>query len=331
MKSIRDKLTSILAILMSITALTGCVHRDFEFDSGATAHLDVVFDWSNEPHAQPATMSLYLFPRDGREPQRFEFIGRDGGRIRVAPGDYDAICINSDARGVYYRGMAAHSTFEVTTSEATVLTFGAAFSFKSFDLPRASGAEDQPIASLPPLLWAASSREVTVTPAGDGEGAPGNRELRMFPARIVDTYAVTVRHINNVKHLRALSATISGMSDGHVAAEGIPNHNRATLPVDLTHDPVGATAQGEFLTFGHCPGERAPHKLMLYAILTDNSKYYFEFDVGDQAHEPPDADNVHHITIDLLDLPEPSAGDSQTGGMNPVVDQWQSVDIDIDM
>lgn len=318
----------ILMTLVVVAALTSCVHRNFEYDSGRAGYVEVIFDWRNAPQAQPASMSLYLFPHDGDTPLRYEFEGRDGGIIRVAPGGYDAICINSDRRDVLYSGADHFDSFEVTTPELTAVTFGPSLSYRSYDLP---GNGDQVMMMQPPMLWSSSETAFNVTVNStlhnDDRGKKPEIEhqvLLMYPKPIVDTYIVTVRNVRNIQYLRAMSGTISNMSEGYLAGEQRRTDTSVLLSFDLPHDKDKATAQGTFLTFGHCPAARRGHKLTLYAILTDGSKYYYEFDVSDQAHNPPDENGIYHIVVEFIDLPQPS-GDG--GGMAPDVNEWNSADI----
>lgn len=51
------------------------------------------------------------------------------------------------------------------------------------------------------------------------------------------------------------------------------------------------------------------------------------YDVTDQIHSAPDQRNVH-IVLDGLPLPKPIVNG---GGFQPSVDEWQSVDVDIEM
>ena len=320
--------------LSSFLILCGCIHREFEYaqEDMETAYVDVVFDWANEPTANPETMSLYLFPTDGGTPLRHEFVGSDGGTIRVNTGSYHAICINSDRRDVLYRNQDAHHTFEITTSELASLSLSPAMKVTPLDVPRAPGSEDQPMMNQPPLLWASSEKDFVFESfaAVRGRGRGGNPELRMYPVRIVDTYVIKVKKITNVESLQSLSATISGMSDGYLPSTQSSNDNSAILSVEMTHDADEATARGTFLTFGHCPSGQKTHRLMLYAILNDGSKYYFEFDVSEQAHKDASDDNIHYIEVECIDIPEP-AGDDAGSGLSPSVNVWNTIDITIEM
>lgn len=324
MRPMISRLLPLLLLLLAMTwGASSCVHRQFEYESGETIEVEVVFDWLNAPDADPATMSLYLFSRDGRPAGRYDFVGRDGGRIRVAPGVYDAICINSDRRDVVYSGADLFDTFEVTTPAEggrSVMP-----GVRASDLPLAPGTEDQPIMMTPPVLWSSSETGFIVPELGASRAKTRDKVTRvvltMYPRLIVDTYQVTVRNIRNARYLAALSGTISDMSAGYLAGERRRTDTAVILPFDLAADTVKARAQGRFLTFGHCPAARRVHKMMLYAILVDGSRYYWEFDVTDQAHNPPDEEGVYHIVVEFLDIPEPE------GDFNPEVNDWNPQDI----
>lgn len=317
--------------LFSLLILCGCNHREFEYESSQTAYLDVVFDWVNDPTANPGSMSLYLFPDEGGIPYRYDFGGRDGGTIRLRPGIYHAVCINSDERDISFRGEESHTTFEIYMSEATTMAFGNTYSVRSLDLPRAEGLEEQPLVQTPPLLWSTFEGNFKVE-VQSSLARTENPKLIMQPKRIVDTYVVTVKNIKNIQYLRALSASLSDMADGYLAGVMTHNNNAVTLPLELSHNTRSATAEGQFYTFGHCsePTQRT-HKLMLYAIMSDGKKYYFEHDVTVQAHNPPDENNIYHIVIDGLDLPEPTGGGDSGGGFNPEVNDWNTIHINLPM
>ena len=50
---------------MLLPLLTACEHKDLCYEHPHSASVEVVFDWVNAPDANPATMSLYLYPEDG--------------------------------------------------------------------------------------------------------------------------------------------------------------------------------------------------------------------------------------------------------------------------
>ena len=96
--------TLILATLATLwTVLCSCEHQQdlcFDHNLNEQRPVEVIFDWSECPEANPATMSLYLFPADKSHYTRHEFSSRDGGKILIAPGLYTAIALNSDNESV---------------------------------------------------------------------------------------------------------------------------------------------------------------------------------------------------------------------------------------
>lgn len=319
------RLSNLVAILTIAVSLCSCVHRKFDYEGQTAAYVEVVFDWKNDPGADPKSMILYMYPHDGGHPERFDFSGRDGGRIRIAPGLYDAVCINSDVRNVIYNGETSGNTLEITTSETSYLTFQPSLSVNAADLPMAPGTETQKWFVSPPVMWSGVENSVNVTvDARSGRKADVEYQvITLYPKRIVDTYVVTVKNIRNIGYLYSLSATISDMAPGYFAGLAIRSEIPAIIPLELSPDKDAANAEGRFLTFGHCPDKRREHKLMLHALLTDNKSYHCEFDVSDQAHNPPDEQGIYHIVVELLDLPDPSQG----GNMAPSVGDWKEDDI----
>lgn len=322
------KALKLLISLLMTLLMQSCIHRELDELANRGGYVEVVFDWRNAPDANPASMRLFLFPRNGGNPEIYDFSGRKGGIIRVAPGVYDAICINSDRRNVIYRQPDLFDEFEVTTPELKSMQFTTSLSFPASDLPVTPGTENQKIMMQPPVLWSSSEVGFDITVDGRSRSNPevDHQVLYMYPKLIVDTYIVTVKNVRNAQYLHALSGTISDMSDGYLAGPQIRTDTSVLLSFNLAHNLGDANAEGMFLTFGHCPDARRSHKLILYAVLTDGSKYYYEFDVSDQAHNPPDENGIYHIIVEFIDIPEPS-GDN----IAPDVNNWSSVDIFLDM
>ena len=303
--------------------LCSCNGNESESESSQTGCLNVAFDWSNESDANPQSVSLFLFPVDGGIPYRYDFGSRDSGTVEVKAGTYNAVCISNDEPAIAFRGEVSYNTFEVYSPIATNIDLDPANSVSSSELPRAIGKEEQTIVQQPPLLW--SDTVYNLDAGADG------RQLVMTPKRIVDTYKVTVAHINNAQYLYSLNATVSDLADGYFPGVMTHNGNQTTIPHGLSHNVELANAEGMFYAFGHCAETPRNHKLMLYAILTDGRKYYYEYDVTNQMHLPADADNIRHITVDLLDLPESNGNGDQGSGLGPNINDWEHIDIDLPM
>lgn len=102
------------------------------------------------------------------------------------------------------------------------------------------------------------------------------------------------------------------------------------LPFPEERSETGAI-EGSFLTFGHRPGasheDTHKHTVMIYAMLLDGTRWYYEKDVTDQIPTDKNPRRVR-IVIDELPLPKPIVNG---GGFQPEVDKWQQVDIELDM
>lgn len=283
----------------------------------------MAFDWSNAPDANPKSMSLFLFPIEGGTPYRFDLNGHDGGTIEVEAGTYHAVCINNDKQAITFLGDESFNTLEIFSPEATIIQLGSAFSVSPYELPKASDTENQPLVQQPPLLWSDAVYNLSI----DADSL----QFVMTPKSIVDTYKVTIAHINNARYIQSLSATVSDLADGYFPGVTTHNDNRTTIPLALTHNVELSNAEGMFHTYGHCAETSRNHKLMLYAIMADGKKYYYEYDVTNQMHLPADTDNIRHITVDLLDLPESTGSGDLGSGLGPSINDWEHIDIELPM
>ncbi len=308
----------IFAILSLATALLSgsCAHKELCYDHTHTVDVEVVFDWKNAPDAAPETMSLYLFPKAGGSPLRYEFTDRRGGTIPVPMGAYDALGLNSDTERLLFRNMGRRETFETYTREADLL---ATLRVHSDDAPRAEGTQDERVVAEPDMLW-----------CDDAEGIELEREVAgqtvtLFPSRSVRRYTVEIRNAENLKYVKGLSGSLSGMARGLLLDGKVPTDEAATIPFAAapTQDLTGIT--GGLFAFGPSSQRDGVHKLVIYAVLENGEKWYYTYDVTQQVREAPDPYDVH-ILLDGLPLPKPLVNG---GGFRPGVEGWNEIFIDI--
>lgn len=345
-------LMHLLLIVACAVTLGGCEQQQelcFEHENHDRQPLDVVFDWGEEPDADPVTMSLYLFPQDGRRSLRYEFEGGKGGRIMVPCGRYTAIAVNSDTEAAKTRYSESLSTFEVWLNDVTTLS---PLSVASYDVPRAPGAEYERIVSASDPIWSDRQNDVVVR-VNDAEV----QQLTMCLRDVVCHYSIEVRNVKNLRDVAALDATISGMSGSMRLSDYRISSERVSIPFNLLATGE-ALLEGQWLTFGHCGISRGRsrlenraaesrnslpdydpydydiydhndqenrHHVTVYAVLVDGTRWYHSFDVTDQVHDSPAA--RCHIVIDGLELPQAAV----TGGFGVVVDNWSDIEEEIPM
>ena len=304
-----------------LAAATSCEHKELCYDHSDAVDVEVVFDWCNAPDASPESMSLYLFPAGG-EALRYEFTDCRGGTIRVPVGSYEALCLNSDTENVTYRNAECRETFEVTTRTADLLSGLSVLGVLSDGVPRVDGTESERVILPPDMLWSDYAESVELKPTA------GTPTVTLSPEMSICRYTVEIRNAANLKYVSGISGSLSSMAESLYPGVGCDATCKtgATIPFDAAVSADKSTVTGELFAFG-CPSARKTHTLTVYAVLSDESKWYYTYDVTDQIHSAPNQRDVH-IVLDGLPLPKPIVNG---GGFQPDVDDWQSVNVDIEM
>lgn len=318
-KELHKAIAGCLAVML-LPLLTACEHKDLCYDHPHSASVEVVFDWTEAPDAYPATMSLYLYPEDGSEPMRYEFTKREGGTIVVPEGMYDALCVNSDKETHRIVDKERMETFQVTTGNTRSLR--GTLATRSETAPKARGAEEERSVMEPEALWSDHAERLDIGPAS------GVKRIVLTPKPRVNTCSVEVRNVENLRHLSALSASLTGMAGGWLAGIDELTTEKVTIPFEVRANEDKTQLSGNLTFFGHCPKEAGVHKLMIYALMSDGSTYYFEADVTDQLHDAAQDPTHIVIVIDKLPLPKPITGG---GGLQPSVKDWEEVHISLPM
>lgn len=313
----------ILFAAVMLFVATACEHKELCPDHTHTVDIQVVFDWQNAPDAAPASMSLYLFPTGGGEALRYEFTDCKGGTIRVPVGSYGALCLNSDTENVRYHNTERKGTFEVTTRTADLFSGFSSLGVSSSGAPRAEGTEEEQVVLSPDMLWSDHAEGIVL------KQTSATQIVTLYPRQSVSTYTVEIRNAENLKYVSGLSGSLSSLACGLLPGVGCDAvcGERVTIPFEAAVSADKITVTGGLLTFGHCPSEGNTHTLTVYAVLADESKWYYTYDVTEQIHSAPDQRNVH-IVLDGLPLPKPIVNG---GGFQPEVDEWQEVNVDIEM
>ena len=171
------------------------------------------------------------------------------------------------------------------------------------------------------MLWSDHAESIEL------ERTSAPQTVTLYPKVSVCRYTVEIRNAENLKYVSGISGSLSSLAGGLFAGKSETTEELVTIPFEVTVSADKSTLRGGLLTFGHCPSKQNRHRLIVYAILSDESKWYYTYDVTDQIHLAPDQRNVH-IVLDGLPLPKPIVNG---GGFQPSVDEWQSVDVDIEM
>lgn len=334
-----NRLLLLLCVLVFVMTMTSCEYKDLYYgEVNPVAKMNISFDWHNLSDAcvQGMTVLFYNTSEFSAEPIRYDFSGMEGGTARLTPGTYRVMAYNYDTETILYRSSGTYETLEAYTrvssiEEGTQLTRSG--------MPRAAGTEDQPVILEPDILYGVASNEVVAV-------ADDSASIKLKPERRYKTIKITIGNVPNLKYTGSFGGAISGLAASMMMASGHPTEQCVTQAF-----PVAAvdstTLQMQFRTFGHCPhgieGTYNEHKLTIYAILADNTKWYYTVNISDKIHEAekkqaeehkddPDYDgDKEDITITLdegLPVPKPIVNGS---GFQPTVDGWQGEEINVDM
>ncbi len=311
-----------LALLVLLQACESQQQLSYDKAGHGRCPLDISFDWSRHPDADPESMIIYLFPVDGGEPLRYEFKGRDGDRVMVPVGTYTAIAFNSNTDKFLPCNTGDLHSFELRLRDAYELQ---GLSVRSADVPRAPGTEDERMTSTAGALWIAREDAVVV------DRFTSRASLSLTPADVVCHYNVNVTGVKNLSGVMSLSASLSGMAGSIFPHDGSVSAENVTMSFELL--PASETSlSGTLHSFGHCGNSRSRtrnrseesdkelHQLTVYAVLTDGSQWYHTFDVTDQLHAI-NPDGSESINVHGLELPDAVSG----GGFSVDVGGWSDV------
>lgn len=313
-------------VCMLIIALLGifasCTHKELCYDHSHVVNLSVKFDWSDAPDAYPESMSLYIFSEDGTKPQRYELLGREGGVIRLTRGVYHAVCLNSDTRNIECRNKEDISTFLVTTRDedgtsSTGSGFGLALSSMVLN-----GAEmSERVAREPEKLWTGNGYNFVVEHDGD--------VMMLKPQQAVIDITISIYNAQNLRTVKTIVGTLSGLSEGMLAGTGERSDVCVTHPFEIRMSEDKSSLHANLRAFGDCLSGDKRHYIDLYVMIADGSQWKYRIDVTDEVHKATDKHHID-IVIDGLPVPEPAPG-VDDGGFKPTIDDWNNIEQELQM
>ena len=321
--SIRRFRTAI-AIFSFPFLLISCEHKELCEHHSAKQSVRVVFDWRDAPQADPGGMVLYMYDSDSGKSERFDFSGKEGGRIEIEPGNWHLVSYNNDTEAVSVSGQSAFDSHFLFTREGNPLEGALG---NSADVPpRAKGAEDELVRISPDMLWGCSEERHPLIPAPEKETV-----ITLFPHQLVCTYSFEIRNVKNLGRVTQMCGVITGMAPGLYPSDESLHIEPTTIPFPAQKGDK-TTITGSFLTFGHHDEVTDPHRMLIYVWMDNGEKYVYgidsqKFDVTSHVHSAPDRLNVH-IVIDGLDLPTPIDNGS---GFKPSADDWIDENHDIEL
>ncbi len=290
--------------------LMACEHKDLCYAHPHFATVRVVFDWSKiSNHDKPEGMRVVFYPTDDeRNTWTFDFPGGREGTIEIPENDYRVICFNYDTDGMVWTKADSYSLFTADTRDA-----------KSPD-----GIQ---MTVTPPWLCGDHIYEIDLKDIPMGK----ERVVRLVPAAMVCRYTFEVNGIRGLERVADLRAALSGMSGAlNMAADSLPANLSESLLFGGTISQDRIT--GGFYTFGYSVPDGPANVFRLYLKNRSGSVHVLEQDVTDQVHGVPVTGHIADVHIVLnFDYEVPSEPIGGDGGFDVDVDDWDDVNIDIEL
>lgn len=320
-----------LLILASGSGATSCIYEG-EKPCPDRLSFTIQSDWSAAPEASPGGMAYIFFPADGSELWRFDFPGREDGKVDMLVGDYRFLSYNDDTYKVLFRGEDSYDSYEAYTPETDLL--------EGIPVPQRGTLQPQTgdniVVESPDMMWGCAYCGFRLQYEGVSyclSAAESSMPYVFSPEFVLTAvqrpitarYTYRIENVENLSGVKSMSAALSGMVGSVFLASGRTGTYPSTLSVRASAvDP--STIRGQFYTFGIPSHPEAENILSLFTVLKDGRKFCYNFNVSEQVRSAPDPMNVE-IILRGLTLEIPEKGEST--GFDVNVDGWETVVVNI--
>lgn len=309
------KLLNLIAILIAMTSCNTdelCYHHPHESD------LTILFDWTDSPEANPEEMRVLFYPFDDVKGTAKDMPPTGSRYYDIIVGEYRLISHSHDSEVIRYSHDAFYEDYIAYTADADILS------------PMRSGysgssglrtADDEPVRHAPDQFWGATMEYFKVGKCDT---------IILKPQPLYCHYTYEFRNVGgSIKHIKNMSAAISGMAHAVNLTTGELTTETSTLPLEAHIGEDGNSVVGSFYTFGHHEAVEKPHRMSLYVEMDDGKKYKYvdgdALDVTSQIHNAPNPRRVH-IIVDGLHLP---TAIENGNGFNVGLEDWDNENVDI--
>lgn len=317
--SCKTYLIPALALLMATTS--SCIFEKEPFCPEDGVEFAIVNDWINSPDAAPEGMAYLFFRTDVSAPWRFDFPGREAGKVALQPGDYKFVMYNDDTSGIIFTASPEGMPFATTATDSI----------------RIDGRRIEARKS-PDMMWGCSIAEVKVDFDGIEYSSDSTAVLTRcdknrytlvtHPRQITPVYTVRVLHVENLQGVAAMKGLISGMASGINLYGEAPSADAVAVAFVPRIAPNSTVIAG-FNTFGLPSSGAVTNELHLYFMLSDARIEDRSYDVTATVAAASDPMHVE-IVIDSIRLPY-APPFTEGGGFSPMVEGWTTVEVNYEI
>ena len=299
------------AAVIFMAVLQSCICEDLPPCGDDKVEIMIVNDWNSAPDAAPEGMAYEFYRAGLTSPWRFDFPGREAGRVALEEGEYRFVMYNDDTSDVIFESGRDGLPFVTTACDMM-----------------GSDGHDTGLRKAPDMMWACSAGMIDVSRDGleylpDGK-SPGRNDrfiLLTHPVQITPVYTVRVLRVANLSGVASMKGVISGMTSGVELYDEV----RSDTAVGVAFGPeavADSALMARFCTFGPC-GNGIGNELRLFFLLSDQRVISRAYDVSRDVASAKDPMHVE-IVIDSISLPF-SPPVIEGGAFDPEVADWTTI------
>ena len=245
-----------------------------------------------------------------------------GGTIKISPGNYNLVCYNFDTANTLVSGDSGYeSIYAYTNDVSSVLK--TRFIASRADKAAEKAWEDLTIKYDPDHLVVSRDPNLRIGPHS------GVLTIETDAYTCIDTYYLQVR-VKGLQYANTASAVVTGMSpSNHFAIDSRDTENPSALYFELQKSQDSRITDANkdvlctlFNTFGRVYEAESDLSITFSVITRDGKSLFYDIPM-DNVFLTEDALKRHWLLIeDTITIPEPDDPETENGGFQPRVDDW---------
>lgn len=266
---------------------------------------------------EPEQVRVCFYDAESHQKVNEALLPLEGGFINIPAGVYDVLAYTLANQVTKVDGVDTRATLRAYTKETGVMM--------KVTKADGSGTDNVRVFREPDIIYIGKLEEMLI-PVHSHEDKTLVIEMDM--ESIVDTWHLEVRHVRGIQNIASTQAYVTGLTPAKYAWDFRTPNMDSAIPFPVRSDLETSCLRATFNIFGRCPSPGVESWLNLIVTDTAGNQYLWVFKVTDQFDNP---DNTEHLIIiddDAMEIPD-NPGD--VGGFSPIVDEWGTIIIPINV
>ena len=307
----------VLAVLGLFVLLASCKPIPlYDPESDIYLKLKIYFKTKAEIVA-PEQVRVNFYDINSHRKMNEALLPLEGGFINIPAGEYDVLAYTMANQVTKVDGIDTRSTLRAYTKEAGVVM--------KVTKGNGGGTENVTVYLEPDQLYTGKMEQMKIPVHSHGEKT---LVIEMDMESIVDTWHLEVRHVKGIQNIASTQAYITGLTPAKYAWDYRVINKDSAIHFPAQSDVENACLKATFNIFGRCPSPGVESWLNLIVTDTAGNQYLWVFKVTDQFDNPDNSEHLIIIDDEAVEVPE-NPGD--VGGFSPVVDDWGTIIIPINV